>query len=115
MAMIAFICLLALSSSAFGRYADYGSAPLTRPVMRDLPTGYGSSFEQRDIQLTPSTPIEKPISSGYGYSAPKMIVQGEQTYGRQVFPSRVFPTQSELLAQQNDLLQKKNRRINNAI
>ncbi|CAF1286573.1 unnamed protein product [Adineta steineri] len=116
MAMIAFICLLALSSSAFGRYADsYGSAPLTRTtVMRDLPiqSNYGSSFEtvQRDIQLTPTTPIEKPISSGYdSYSAPrKMIVpQQEQSYGKQVFQSRVFPTQSELLAQQNDLLKAK--------
>ncbi|CAF4309852.1 unnamed protein product, partial [Adineta steineri] len=71
MAWISLICLLALSSAAFGRYANYGSysAP---SVMRDLPveSNYGSAptIQKEFTEIT----RDLPLTSSYGssYSAP---------------------------------------------
>jgi hypothetical protein len=80
-------CLLAVSSSAFGRsaYGSFSSAPLTsvpsvsgmrdftsqqKPFLAQIPvqSGYGQQQTQQDTQFQPSLPTQQPISSGYGSS-----------------------------------------------
>jgi len=97
MAWISLICLLALSSAAFGRYAQYGSysAP---SVMRDLPveSNYGSKDFTEIVR-------DLPVTSNYGssYSAPrKMIIQSD-------IRPRVFPSQEQLMFEQREALQRK--------
>jgi hypothetical protein len=106
MTMITLVCcLLALSSSAFGRtpYGSYSSVPLTKssvvsgmplvsqqqqqpqPFLTQLPiqTGYGQQPSlptriQQDIPLQQPIPQPQPISTGYGAS-----------YGAQQVPRRL--------------------------
>jgi hypothetical protein len=97
MVLISLICLLALSSAAFGRSASYGSysAP---SVMRDLPveSNYGSKDFTEIVR-------DLPVTSNYGssYSAPrKMIIQSD-------IRPRVFPSQEQLMFEQREALQRK--------
>ncbi|CAF1131691.1 unnamed protein product [Adineta steineri] len=102
MAWISLICLFALSSAAFGRYAQYGSysAP---SVMRDLPveSNYGSAptIQREFTEIT----RDLPLTSSYGssYSAPrKMMIQSD-------IRPRVFPSQEQLMFEQREALKLK--------
>jgi hypothetical protein len=88
-------CLLALSSSAFGRTAyggGYSSVPLTnqpKSFMDQIPvqSGYGqqqpmglSSGIQQDTQFQTSLPTQQPISSGYGSSFSTQQLQKPDTF-----------------------------------
>jgi len=130
MSLISLICcLLALSSSAFGRttYGSYSSVPLTQTPkvvgMRDftsqipVQTGYGQSTIDLlgSGKVVSQESLQQPtISSGYSVSTlPRKPVTFDQTfvpqtYGSQmIVPSRplVSPTQ-QLLEQQQQLQQK---------
>ncbi|CAF4260818.1 unnamed protein product, partial [Adineta steineri] len=98
MAWISLICLLALSSAAFGRYANYGSSYSAPSVMRDLPVE--SNYGSKDFtEIT----RDLPLTSNYGssYSAPrKMIIQSD-------IRPRVFPSQEQLMFEQREALKLK--------
>jgi hypothetical protein len=119
-------CLLALSSSAFGR-STYGGSLSGPAVLRDLSSqqtlvgqlqnqnGYGQS----NLALTSVTAPRVLQSSGYGsqLSRPVGLVQTEQTlltptgYGGgvavNVQPIRQQPSQQQLLLDQQQLLQQR--------
>jgi hypothetical protein len=126
-------CLLALSSSAFGRTAyggGYSSVPLTnqpKSFMDQIPvqTGYGqqqpmglSSGIQQDTQFQTSLPTQQPISSGYGSSfstqqlqKPDTFIQADrpvvqQSYGSQSYGSQqpmTIPTARPVVSLQQQL------------
>jgi len=119
-------CLLALSSSAFGRsaYGSYSSAPLTsvptvggmrdftsqqKPFLAQIPvqTGYGQQ-PQQDTQFQPSIPTQQPISSAYGSSfVGQQLPQKQETImqsDRLVNPQMSIPQSRPLVSLQQQLL-----------
>jgi len=96
MTWISLVCLLALSSAAFGRSVDYGSTRIIDPPV----SGYGRET------FVPEMPTTRIVSNGYGSSfiAPPTRVLPVSNYGgsssRFLERSEVFveaPTQADIL------------------
>jgi hypothetical protein len=121
-------CLLAVSSSAFGRsaYGSYSSAPLTqvptgsmrdftsqKPFLSQLPvqSGYGQQ-QQSDLTNVQQDIPQQPTVTGYGSSiqSDRVAPQSYGSYGSQQLnipaPRPLVSLQQQLLDQQQLLQQK---------
>jgi hypothetical protein len=120
-------CLLAVSSSAFGRsaYGSYSSAPLTqvptgsmrdftsqKPFLPQLPVQSGYGQQQSDLTNVQQDTPQQPTVTGYGSSiqSDRVAPQSYGSYGSQQFtlPAArpLVSLQQQMLDQQNLLQQK---------